>query len=317
MRTTMRMAAALTALLTAGHLAAGSQCRVFGTVTDAAGAAIEGASVIVTTPNLTTFRVALKTDKKGKYGTLLNDCTMTYHVSFEKEGFVASAADRKIPVNDAATIDMTLMTPSEASPARGAAPSAAPATSINEQAILAFNAGVAAIHAGDKAGAEAKFLDAVKKNPDLPAGWQALAQLAYEKKDWSKALEYGQKAVDLDPSLTSLYPLLADAAKSSGDASGAAQWTARFEEANPDSPEILYKKGIAAFNKGKMKEAVAALTKAVEAKPDFADAHYYLGMAAFNQNQKALAKEHLQKYLELDPDGKEAATAKEILPLLE
>jgi hypothetical protein len=39
-------------------------------------------------------------------------------------------------------------------------------------------------------------------------------------------------------------------------------------------------------------------------------------MASFNQNKKAAAKEHLQKYLELEPDGKEAATAKEILPLL-
>jgi Tfp pilus assembly protein PilF len=54
----------------------------------------------------------------------------------------------------------------------------------------------------------------------------------------------------------------------------------------------------------------------VEAKPDFANAQFYLGMASFNLNHKASAKEHLQKYLELDPNGKEAGTAKEILPLL-
>jgi hypothetical protein len=39
-------------------------------------------------------------------------------------------------------------------------------------------------------------------------------------------------------------------------------------------------------------------------------------MACFNQNKKAEAKEHFEKYLELDPNGKEAATAKELLPLL-
>jgi hypothetical protein len=33
-------------------------------------------------------------------------------------------------------------------------------------------------------------------------------------------------------------------------------------------------------------------------------------------NKKAAAREHLQKYLELDPNGSEAATAKEILPLV-
>jgi cytochrome c-type biogenesis protein CcmH/NrfG len=65
-----------------------------------------------------------------------------------------------------------------------------------------------------------------------------------------------------------------------------------------------------------MKDAEAALSKVVEVKPDFANAHFWLGMAAFNQNKKGAAREHLQKYLELDPNGKEAGTAKEILPLL-
>ena len=59
-----------------------------------------------------------------------------------------------------------------------------------------------------------------------------------------------------------------------------------------------------------------ALEKAVAAKPDFANAHYLLGMACFNQNKKGPAKEHFEKYLELDPNGKEAATVKELLPLL-
>jgi hypothetical protein len=44
--------------------------------------------------------------------------------------------------------------------------------------------------------------------------------------------------------------------------------------------------------------------------------HYLLGMVSFNLNKKAAAKEHFQKYLELDPNGKEAATARELLPLL-
>ncbi|HEY3123186.1 MAG TPA: tetratricopeptide repeat protein, partial [Thermoanaerobaculia bacterium] len=80
--------------------------------------------------------------------------------------------------------------------------------------------------------------------------------------------------------------------------------------------EILYNKGVEAYNKGKMKDAEAALSKAVEARPDLAMGHFLLGMVSFNLNKKAAAREHLQKYLELDPNGKEAATAKELLPLL-
>ena len=64
---------------------------------------------------------------------------------------------------------------------------------------MAFNSGVDALNAGDKATAETQFLEATKKNPDLPNAWQALTQLAYDKKDWAKTLEYGRKATDLDP----------------------------------------------------------------------------------------------------------------------
>ena len=316
MRNTMRLAAALGAFLSAGFLYAGAQCRLVGTVTDAAGAPIEGAAIVVTTPKLGLFKLTLKTDGKGKYSTIMNDCTMPYHVSIEKEGFVPYGEDKKIPINDIGTVDAKLSKTSEAKSAPGGAPVAAAAPSGSEQAVLAFNAGVEAVNAGDKAGAEAKFLEAVKKNPDLPNGWAALSSLAYEKKDWAKAVEYGEKAVDLDPTLTNLYPMLAEASKNMGDKKGAADWAAKYAEANPDSPEILYNKGIQFYNKGKMKEAEQALTKAVEAKPDFANAQFYLGMSSFNLNHKASAKEHLQKYLELEPNGKEAATVKEILPTL-
>jgi tetratricopeptide (TPR) repeat protein len=315
----MRYTAAVCAFLSAAFLQAGAQCRLLGTVTDSSGAPVDGALVTITTPSLTTLKLTQKTDAKGKYSLVLQDCTMTYHVAFSKDGFAPAGEDKKIPINDQGTLDMKLLKTSEAKPAGGGAPGApkaAPAPSSGDQAVAAFNAGVDAMNAGDKATAETKFQEAVGKNPDLPAGWQALASLAYQKKDYAKALEYGQKALDLDPTLTDLYPMLADSAKATGDKKAAAEWSARYAEANPDSPEILYNKGIDAYNKGKMKDAEAMLSKAVEAKPDFANAQFYLGMASFNLNHKAAAKEHLQKYLDLDPNGKEAGTAKEILPLL-
>jgi tetratricopeptide (TPR) repeat protein len=320
MKNSMRWAAAAAGFLTAASLWADpSQCRLIGTVTDSSGAPIDGVTLTVTTPSLKMFKMTQKTDAKGKYSVVLQDCTMPYHVDFEKEGFIKAGEDKKIPINDQGTLDMKLLKTSEGKPApgaAGAAPAAAHAKSGADQAVEAFNQGVDAMNQGDKATAETKFQEAVQKNPDLPAGWNALANIAYEKKDWAKAKEYGEKALDLDPSLTNLYPLLAEAAKQSGDKKAAAEYSAKYAEANPDSPEILYNKGIDAYNKGKMKDAEASLEKAVQAKPDFANAQFYLGMAAFNLNHKASAKEHLQKYLDLEPNGKEAATVKEILPLL-
>jgi tetratricopeptide (TPR) repeat protein len=318
MKSTKRIAASLAAaFLASGYLFAGVQCRLKGIVTDGAGAPVEGAAIIITTPGMTNLKVTLKTDKKGEYLTLLNDCTMAYHVRAEKEGFTASEADKKIPVGDIASVDLKITSAEQAAAkANPAAGAAAKQPSASDQAAMTFNAGVEALNAGDKATAEKKFLEAVGKNPDLPAGWNALATMAYEKKDWAKSIEYGQKATDLDPSLTNLYGMMADASRQSGDKKGAAEWQAKYNEANPDSPEILYNKGVEAYNKGKMKDAEAALIKVVEAKPDNANAHYLLGMASFNLNKKAAAKEHFEKYLELDPNGKDAATVKELLPLL-
>jgi tetratricopeptide (TPR) repeat protein len=317
MKNMTRIAAALASgLLASGYLFAGAQCRLKGTITDGTGAPIEGANVTITTPGITTFKLEVKTDKKGEYLTLLGDCTLTYHVKVEKEGFAPVTSDKKVPVGDIGVLDLKMMTAEQAQAKANPAAAAAKQMSPNDKAAVTFNAGVEALNAGDKATAEKKFLEAVQTNPDLPSGWNALASLAYEKKDWAKAIEYGQKATDLDPSLTNLYAMMADASRQSGDKKGAAEWQAKYAEANPDSPEILYNKGVEAYNKGKMKDAEAAFSKVVAAKPDNANAHYLLGMASFNLNKKAEAKEHFEKYLELDPNGKDASTVKELLPLL-
>ena len=175
MKTTMmRLTAGLGALLAAGHLYAGAQCRATGSVTDSTGAALADVTVNITTPQLTSFNLDVKTDAKGNYATILHDCTMPYHLKFEKEGYVPFDLDKKIPVGEIASINAKLMSKTEAQ--AKAVAQAAPQMSANDKAVMAFNAGVEAMQAGDKATAETKFQDAVKQNPDLPAGWQALAQ---------------------------------------------------------------------------------------------------------------------------------------------
>ncbi|HEY6067018.1 MAG TPA: carboxypeptidase regulatory-like domain-containing protein, partial [Thermoanaerobaculia bacterium] len=276
MRKATRAGMALAAFGLAALVFAGAQARLKGKVTDSSGKPIEGATVTVTTPNLRTFKMVLKSDKKGDWGTILNDATMPYHVRIEKDGYAPGEADRKVPVGDVGEVNAQLMSTAEAGAAAGGKTVAAP-PSPTELAAITYNDGVDLLNAGNKAGAEAKFLEAVGKNPDLPQGWHALASLAAEKKDWAKTLEYGQKALDLDPSITSIYPMMATAAAQTGDKKAAAEWQAKADEANPDTAETLYNKGIDSYNKKKIKDAEALLTKAVEAKPDFALAHFWLG----------------------------------------
>jgi len=316
MKTLRRSRAALAALALAASLQAGTQGRVTGKVTDSSGAGVDGVNITVTTPAIKNFKVTVKTDKNGQYGLIVNDATLKYHMRFEKEGFNPADRDEKFSTVDVKVVDEKLLKPSEAPAARGAAPMAAPAPSATDVATKAYNDAVDLLNAGDKAGAAKKFEEAVGKNPDLPQGWQALTSLAYDRKDWGKTLEYGQKATDLDPSLTNIYLMMSEAANKSGDKKAAGEWQKKYADANPDTPEVLYNKGIDAYNKKNLKEAEQNLTKAAEAKPEFALAHFWLGMTEFSLNKKAAAREHLEKYLQLDPNGSEASTAKELLPLV-
>src|ERR1700730_4481437 len=97
---TIRIAAILAALLPVALLHADVVARLMGTVTDAAGHPIEGAKIVVTTPSLRTFKQTLKSDKNGKYSTIINDATLPYHIRIEKEGFAPVETDKKIAIGD-------------------------------------------------------------------------------------------------------------------------------------------------------------------------------------------------------------------------
>jgi len=316
MKTISRILFPLAILFSALPALAGAG-RAAGKVLDSAGNPLEGVTVTVTTPSIRNYKLTVTTKKDGSYGFIVNDAVLYYDLKLEKEGFrPVTLSKQKFSTVEVTTLpNQTLLSGSEAPAGKGQAAAAA-APSSSEQATLAYNAAVDALNAGDKAGAETKLKEAVAKNPDLPQAWNALAMVAYENKDWARTLEYGQKALDLDPSLTGLYGMMTDAAEKGGDKKAAGEWRKKYEDVNADSPEMLYNKGVEAYNKGKMKDAEASLSKAVQAKPDLAMGHFLLGMVSFNLNKKAAAREHLQKYLELDPNGKEAATAKELLPLV-
>jgi tetratricopeptide (TPR) repeat protein len=305
---TRRALAALALSAVASVVLAGAQGRLTGAVTGPDGTPLPEVLVTLTTPSLATFKLTVKTDKKGHYALIVNDATIPYHIRYELEGYVPHEENKKLSIGDPTVVNVQL-----GKPQMVAAPQVMTAA---DEAATAYNEGVDLVNAGDKAGAEAKFQQAVAKNPDLPQGWQALAVLAYQKKDWGKVLEAGQKATDLDPTLTGLYQMMATAAEQKGDKKAAAEYQAKFAEANPDTPEVIYNKGVDALNKKQMQEAADYFAKAIEANPDFALAHYQLGIVSFNLKKNEAAKEHLQKYLELDPNGKEAETAKELLSVL-
>ncbi|HYB53557.1 MAG TPA: carboxypeptidase regulatory-like domain-containing protein, partial [Thermoanaerobaculia bacterium] len=241
---------AIAAFLVAAAAFGGNQGRLNGLVTGPDGKPLANVLIVITTPNITTFKLTAKTDATGHYGIIVNDATIPYKLHFELEGYVPYEENKKIATMETTTLDVQLKKPVVVE---------AP-LSTSDQAAVAYNEGVELLNGGDKAGAEGKFRAALAKNPDLPQAWQALAVLAYEKKDWGAVLEAGQKATDLDPTISSLYEMMSVAAQQKGDKKAAAEWRAKFAEANPDTPETIYNKGVEALNSKRMQEAADYFT---------------------------------------------------------
>src|SRR5450830_596133 len=186
MKNTFRTLAALVILLLAIPALAGTQGRVTGKVLDSAGNPVEGVIITVTTPSIRSFKISVTTRKDGSYGFIVNDATMFYDLKFEKEGFVGIALSKqKFSTVDVTNIPNQLMLKPSEAPARrpGAGPAAPAAPSSSEQAAVAYNSAVDLLNAGDKPGAEAKLLEAVGKNPDLPQACHALEIIAHDKQD--------------------------------------------------------------------------------------------------------------------------------------
>src|SRR5271169_7112995 len=88
----------LALLLLPATLQAVQQGRITGKVTDGKGESLADVKITITTKFLGNFKVEMKTDKAGKWGTILNDATMVYHYRFEKEGFLPFEQDKKVSI---------------------------------------------------------------------------------------------------------------------------------------------------------------------------------------------------------------------------
>jgi tetratricopeptide (TPR) repeat protein len=298
--------AILAFLLLPATLLAVQQGRISGKVTDGKGVILSDVKITITTKSLTNFKVELKTNKDGKYGTILNDATLTYHYRFEKEGFIPYEQDKKVPIGGSEVLDVQLLTQQQAIE-KGVV------KQVEDPFTTSYNAAVEAYQAGDFEAAFTKAQEAIKLGPDKAIAYNLGATIAAKKKDWDNTIVLGEKSLALEPDNSSLVGMLMDAYRAKGDKAKAAEYEKKYIAANPDQPEILYNQAVELYNKNNFKGAEPLLKKVVEGKPDFAKAHYLLGMSYVNLNKIPDMKKHLSEYLKLDPKGSDAGTAKEML----
>jgi tetratricopeptide (TPR) repeat protein len=297
---------ALALLVAAGGAFAAQQGRITGRVTDGKGVPLADVKVTITTKALTNFKIELKTDKDGKWGTILNDSTLTYHYRFEKASYIGVEQDKKVPIGTSETLDVQLLTQQQAI-------ESGVVKQVDDPFVVAYNAAVEAYQAENYDAAWTKAQEAVKVGPEKANGYDLAAKVALKRKDWDGVIAMGEKSLALEPDNPPLLGSLMEAYRTKGDKAKAAEYEKKYIAANPDQPDVIYNQAVELYNKGKFKEAEPILVKVVEAKPDHAKAHYLLGMCDVNLNKIAEMKKHLGEYLRLEPKGSDAAAAKEML----
>jgi tetratricopeptide (TPR) repeat protein len=321
--------------LAAGPAFAIGQGRLLGQVNDEAGAAVAGVKVILTTPEIKTYRQEKTTDARGQFSIIILDATRQYQIRFEKEGFAPLEQPLKIKIEETTKESYTLHKGSAqgsaapagaaASSGAGASPGSAGATGDKaadaaalqalkgkNDAVLAYNAGVASLQAKDLAAATASFEKAAGLDPTLAPAQAVLADVYLEQHKNAEALAAAERYLALEPGKPRGLRLRYDALKGLGDRARARQALDALIAADPghDTAVRVYNEGAEAQRAGNFESAVADLRRAVELDRNL-DAGY-AGLAnlylSHQRYKEALAL--ADQWLAVRPQGNEPLTVR-------
>lgn len=333
-------------LTTAGlGLAAQSTGVISGTVKDAKGAPIAGATILLKRVGME-WNKSITTGEDGKFMQVGLD-PREYDIEVSAPGFVPLKLRERIRVSDPVLKDFVLYTPQEAA-AKGVGGAQPDPGAVAENAGLqAFNDGVTQFNAKAFTEALPNFETAYKHLSESIAKTKASskgeiekqgAQTEQEKKfatvervygftlaevakiDPDRQTELNQRALPLlkaalarDPKDQNALIYLVEALRTLGETAEADKYQAELDKLIGPNPGVIYNQAVEAFNAGKMKEARPFLQKVLQIDPKFAEAYYLLAMCDYADMNLKSTKQNLQKYLEVAPNGKNAAEAQAML----
>ena len=206
----------------------------------------------------------------------------------------------------------------------------------SKEIIQNYNSGVQYYQSGKLQEAELCFQQVVKWQPDRLDAWQLLGRIAFEQKQYTKATERIEWAIELNPDYPDAHNNLGNVLRIQGKLEEAissyrhalklkpsyyqahnnlgltfqeqgkvAEAIASYEHAlqlNPDYPDAHYNLGNALKEHGKLDEAIAPYQCALRLKPDYHQAHYNLGYALQEQGKLDEAISSYQSALQFNPD---------------
>ncbi len=304
MATSQRIVAGVLVLLLVvpGLAFARQRLRLDGKIVDPKGKPIEGVTVTATSSDVPGFREVRTTDKKGSFTIDLPQNGVTYQYRFDKVGYATLNARQQWQLEGSQRFEWT-MQPGSGPEIGGAAP-----ISLSEPAVLAYNAGVAAVKGKDYPTAEAKFKEAAGLDPQLSVAWVALSSVQLQTGHNQEAAESAEKAIALgskDEAILAArwqaYKNLKDDAKAAAALKDLEAFGRRTEEAKK-----LHNDGVALVKAGDSAGAFAKFQEALNLDPNLRPSLVGLATAALKLGRNAEAATAAETILKADPRNDQA-----------
>ncbi len=135
------------------------------------------------------------------------------------------------------------------------------------------------------------------------------AKFNFDNKDYNKALDYINKAIEIDPNYQNGYILRAEISYKLGDFDAVIRDITRVVDSKEHSTSLMARpyllRGTAFFNLGDITKALSDVERCLALDPDNAGAYFLQGQILYKQNDTFEALESLDRAITLDADNQE------------
>ncbi len=277
--------------------------RLLGKVLGPDGKGLEGVVVTATSPQLPSFKDVETTDKKGMFTVDFDHIDVTYHYRFDKAGFQSMEVNQQWRLEGSQYYEWT-MHPGESAPV----PGGIPAASTSQDAILAYNTGVAASRANDNAAAAAKFKDAVGHDPKLRQAWESLAVAELNLGQNQEAVTAAERAIALGSTDKATLEARWQAYRNLKDDAKAAEALKDLQKVGQATEEAkkVHNEGVALMRAGDYAGAFAKFQEALKIDPNLQPSLLGLAEAGLKSGHGAEAEAAAETVLKTDPKNEQA-----------
>ncbi len=306
MRTTSISRGLLSVLLAlaAGPLAAGTECRISGTVVDADGKPIRDVLVMVRSAEVE-LQYDKKTDKKGQFALMLVDATRPYFIRLQKEGYQPVQEQLELEIGGTVRKTWTLLAGDAAEEPVAEAPAAA--IDASNKVARIYNEGLQAYDADDLETALARFEQAAELAPELPEVWTGLSLAFLRLGRHEEAASAADQLAAINPDEITGLRVQYEAHRALGNKEREATALARLIELDPGAATArrVFNAGVDLLRAEKTAAAIARFEEAAAMDPDLAPTHAALASLYLNDGRHADAAGAAERATTLEPDKTE------------